>query len=182
MLAALIASQSIVTFVAAAPAPPEKPEFLVNVPHTFYNAYPKEVQKFKCFIAKDNKNACTNPSTAEILEAVDFLAENRLCKAINGKIKVNFDNVAGVKDCPLEAYCYLRTFKCGEITKANLPELNGKDLAAVNAICYASYSKGNCKHAIDSKLCNQILKGTKEDRRRQLESEQAESSRRVYIL
>jgi hypothetical protein len=159
MLAALIASQSLVTLVAAAPAPTEKPEFVVNVPHTLYEDYPNEVESIKCYIAKDDKNACLNPSY-ETDNAVDFLAKHKQCKAINSKITVDFKhgNIVNVKNCPLEAFCYVRAGQCGEITKANLPELDRKYLASVNSFCYGVMQKGKCDYAMDPELCRQLYR------------------------
>jgi hypothetical protein len=178
MLAALIASQSLVTLVAAAPAPTEKPEFLVNVPHTLYEDYPKEVASIKCYIAKDDKNACLKPSsTYESDKAVDFLAKHGQCKAINSKIKVDFkdgNNIVNVKDCPLEAYCYVKAGQCGEIAKADLDK---KSVASMNALCYGVIQKGKCEYAIDPKQCRQFYQqnvNAEQRRIREWEEQQAQ--------
>jgi hypothetical protein len=142
MLAVLIASQSLVTLVAAAPFSTEMPE------DPFYKQYAREVQEFKCFIAKDDKNACLNVSPADGVadDAVDFLARHGRCKAINSKIKLDFkdgNNIINVKDCPLEAHCYFRAGQCGELSHVSM-----------NALCYGL--KGQCKNAIDPTQCKQL--------------------------
>jgi hypothetical protein len=95
------------------------------------------VESIKCYIAKDDKNACLDPyaDTDKTHEAVEFLAKHRQCQAINSKVKVLF-NVGIVEGCPIKAYCYIRAGQCGEITKANLPELDRNYLAGVNAFCH----------------------------------------------
>ena len=181
MLAALIASQSLVTFVAAAPAPPEKAEFVVNVPDTLYKQYPKEVESIQCYIAKDDKNACLNPSSAyEIKKAVEFLAKHNQCKAINSKIKIDIEGeIAIFTGSPLEAYCYFRAGKCDEIAKA---DLNRKSLVLLNAACYGVIQKGKCEYAIDPKQCRQFYQqhvDAEQRRIREWEEQQAEQARKL---
>jgi hypothetical protein len=160
MLAALIASQSLVTFVAAAPTPADEPELVVNLLDTFVQKHPTEVRKIACFIAKDPKDACTNPSLKQKIDAVNFLAEHGHCEAFNYKSgTVDFrvgDDFAVINECPLAAYCFFREKKCGEITKANFPELGRNYLSRVNALCYGTQTlKGNCKYAIDPQQCKE---------------------------
>jgi hypothetical protein len=157
MLAALIASQSLVAFVAAAPTP------AVTSLDTLYKDYPDKVERIKCFIAKDPKKVCRPKDHSEIDFAVDFLAEHGLCKAINPTVEIDFQMYGlDVRNLPMVAYCYFKARECGKLTKANFPKyktldsVNARTIDSVNSLCYGLNLKKNCQNAIDTKQCNKF--------------------------
>jgi hypothetical protein len=139
MLAALIASQTLVALVSAAPTPKE--DFVVNLGNDFVNQHlgNEAFLKGKCLIAKDPKNECTDALTLkEAKDALDFLGKHDKCDALTTKLKMKF-NVGEEKfdKVPMEAYCYVRAKKeCGKLTKANFP--NYKKITLAKSVCSGS--------------------------------------------
>jgi len=134
MLAALIASQSLVALVSAAPTPNE--DFVVNLDRDFVNQHlgNQAFLKGKCLIAKDPKNDCSEVTLKEAEDTLDFLAEHKSCKALTTKATVKFDWEGEKFDkFPMKAFCYLRSKECGKLTKANFP--NYKDIVKANSAC-----------------------------------------------
>ena len=135
MLAALIASQSLVALVSAAPTPKEY--FVVNLDKEFVEKH-KENEAFlkgKCLIAKDPKNDCTTALTnGEFYGALDFLVEHKSCKALTTKLQATFELEGKKFDrLPIKAFCYLRARACDQLTKANFP--NYKEINSAKSVC-----------------------------------------------
>jgi hypothetical protein len=140
MLAALIASQSLVALVSAAPTPKE--DFVVNLDRDFVEKH-KANQAFlkgKCLIAKDPKNDCTPVPTNEVFyDALNFLIEHKSCKAITTKLEVTFELEGKKFDrFPIKAFCYVRARQCAELSQANFPRL--QYLSTLRSYCIKSAS------------------------------------------
>ena len=156
MLAALIASQSLVAFVAAAPTP------AVKSLDTLDNEYPEEVRRVKCVLAKNSRLGCRKKdhNNIEIDFAAFFLARHGLCNTINPTIEIDLGygdfkrHGLDVRNLPMVAVCYFEARECGKLTKANFP--NARTIDSVNALCYGLNPNGNCQNAIDIKQCNKF--------------------------
>ena len=168
MLAALIASQSLVTLVSAAPTPNDKNGDVVNLSDTFVQKYKDDpsFRKVACFLSKEPKK-CTIPTDKSDLA---FLFQHHLCDAITTttKVKLQAGSVAFF-NLPFRAYCYMDDNECGKITTANFRKdltKNKNFFVRVNALCYArSYSNG-CSKATEASLCEKFHKelyGEKKD-------------------
>jgi hypothetical protein len=135
MLAALIGSQSLVALVSAAPTP--NPYFDVKLKQNFVKQHEgnQALQKGRCLIATDPKNACTDALTDKMLtDALDFLAEHKSCEALTTKDTVKFNwGESEFDKFPMEAMCYWIAKECGKLTKANFP--NYKDITLAKSIC-----------------------------------------------
>jgi hypothetical protein len=161
MLAALIASQSLVTLVSAAPVPNDKNGAVVNLPDTFVQKYKddKSFQKVACFLSKEPKK-CAIPTDKSDLE---FLFQHHICDAITTTTMVNAQ-IGPVEfvDLPFRAYCYVEDHECGKITTANFRKdlkKNKNFFVRLNALCYARWVKSNrCSKASDPSLCNKFHK------------------------
>ena len=137
MLAALIAFQSLVPLVSAAPTPKE--DFVVNQHDFGIKHWQNEAfHTAKCLIAKEPWETCTDVlSDEEIVDALDFLAKHNSCAALTTPLKVKIDWGGEVFDYfPIKAYCYIRGNKCGKLTKANFP--NYKKITLAKSICSGS--------------------------------------------
>jgi hypothetical protein len=161
MLAALIASQSLVTLVSAAPAPNDKNGAVVNLPDTFVQKYKDDesFQKVACFFSKEPKK-CAIPTDKSDLE---FLFQHHICDAITTTTTVNAQTGSvEFVDLPFRAYCYVEDNECGKITTANFRKdlkKNKNFFVRLNALCYARWVKENrCSKATDPSLCKKFHK------------------------
>ena len=158
MLAALIASQSLVALVSAAPTPTE--DFVVNYLQLDFIEKHKANQAFlkgKCLMAKDPKNDCTDAlPVKEVEDALDFLGKHNSCKALTTQLKMKF--VWGGEEYdnfPMEAYCYVRAKECGKLTKANFP--NYKEITLAKSRCSGSSKPSEIEFARSGTLIDRLF-------------------------
>ncbi len=129
MLAALIASQSLVAFVAAAPTP------AVKSLDTLYKDYPDKVERIKCFIAKDPKYVAQKTIVRLILPPT-FWPSMAFAKPLIPRRKLTFKCTALMLE--ISRWWLIATFKHENVAdfpkyKA-LDSVNARTIDSVNAL------------------------------------------------